>query len=142
MALEIEGKVYKVLPEQSGEGRNGTWVKQDFVIETMGEFPKKICFSTWGERTQAVKTLQINQLVRVSFRPESREYNEKWYTDLRAWRVEPLSMGGTTQQVQPNDAGNTNVNPASNQQTEQKQPPVDTQDNIDTEEENENDLPF
>ena len=44
MALEIEGKVQKVLEAKTGETKNGkTWQKQDFIIETLGEYPKKVC---------------------------------------------------------------------------------------------------
>ncbi len=88
MSIEIEGNVFKVLSEVSGEGRNGRWVKQDFVIETFSDYPKKICFSTWGDKTDLVKTLSTGEKIKVSFNPESREYNEKWYTDLRAWKIE------------------------------------------------------
>jgi len=91
MALEIEGKVVKVMPEQSGEGKAGVWVKQEFVIETPGEFPKKVCFNTWGDKTRNVKSLVPGETVRVSFEPASREYMDKWFTDLRAWKIEKLS---------------------------------------------------
>jgi hypothetical protein len=99
MALEITGKVLQLLPEQSGTGKNGTaWVRRDFVIETTtDQYPKKICFSVLGEKVSMVNALQPGQTVKVSFNPESREYNGKWYSDLRAWKIE--SEGGS-------DAGN------------------------------------
>ncbi len=96
MGLDVEGRLIKILPEQSGEGRNGRWVKQDFVIETAGEYPKKICFATWGDKTDALKKLQEGQMLKVAFNPESREYNEKWYTDLKAWKIEVVGAGGGT----------------------------------------------
>lgn len=114
MNLEIEGKVFKILPEQTGEGRNGPWQKQDFVIETLGEFPKKACFSAWNERTQAVKELQPGDMVKVSFSVSSREYMEKWYTDLRMWRLEKLKASPVGPQQPP--AG-------GNQTTPQTPPP-------------------
>ncbi|MDP4265989.1 MAG: DUF3127 domain-containing protein [Bacteroidota bacterium] len=94
MSLEIEGKVIKILPEQTGQGRNGVWVKQDFVIETEGDYPKKICFSSWGDKAEIVKKLTPGSNVKVTFSPESREYNERWYTDLRAYRIEGVSNDG------------------------------------------------
>jgi hypothetical protein len=96
MSFEVEGKVIKILPEQKGEGRNGTWVKQDFVIETEGDYPKKICFSSWGDKTEIVKKLSIGNIVKIVFSAESREYNEKWYTDLRAFRIEYANNDGFT----------------------------------------------
>lgn len=88
MALEINGKVIQILPEQTGSGKNGAWVKQDFVIETSEQFPKKVCFSAWGDKAAQVKRLSIGSNVKVSFNAESREFNGKWYTDLRIWKLE------------------------------------------------------
>ncbi len=88
MSLEIEGNVHKILPEQTGEGRNGKWVKQDFVIETDDKYPKKICFSAWGDKADIVKTLNTGDTVKISFNVESREFKDRWYTDLRPWKIE------------------------------------------------------
>lgn len=93
MALEIEGKVVKILPEDKGEGKSGTWVKQLFVIETGGEYPKKLCFAAWGDKVDAVKRLLEGEDVKISFNAESREFNEKWYTDLKVWKIEKLGAG-------------------------------------------------
>jgi hypothetical protein len=88
MALEVRGKVINILPAQSGEGRNGRWEKQEFVIETMDQYPKKICFSAWGDKTSVVKQLTVGEEITVSFNLESREYNQRWYTEARAWKIE------------------------------------------------------
>jgi hypothetical protein len=90
MAIEISGKIVKILPLQSGTGRNGTWSKQEFIIETNEQYPKKICISAWGDKTNALAQIATNASVKVSINIESREFNDKWYTDLRAWKIEPL----------------------------------------------------
>jgi hypothetical protein len=103
MALEITGKVLQLLAEQTGAGKNGTWVRRDFVIETTDQYPKKICFSGWGDKAAQVNGLQPGQSVKVSFNPESREFNGKWYTDLRAWKIESdrgQSEGGSAGTVE------------------------------------------
>ncbi len=87
MSLDIQGKIIKILDEQSGEGKFGKWTKQEFVIETQDQYPKKVCFSVWNDKTDLLKQLNENELVTVSFNPESREYNNRWYTDLRAWKI-------------------------------------------------------
>jgi hypothetical protein len=58
MANELSGKVMLILPEQTGTGKNGQWSKQDFVIETEEQYPKKVCFSAWGEKVAQVKPEQ------------------------------------------------------------------------------------
>jgi len=87
MSLEIKGHVVKILPEVTGQGQNGTWVKQDFLIQTDGEYPKQICFTCWGDKTRDVKNLIEGEEVSVSFNAESREYNDNYYTNLTAWKI-------------------------------------------------------
>ena len=87
--MEIVGKLFKILPEQKGEGARGVWVRQEFIVETEEQFPRKVCFSMWGEdKCAGLKQLVLGDKVIVSFNAESREYNERWYTDLRCWKLE------------------------------------------------------
>ena len=48
--MEITGKIIEILPEQSGESARGPWRKQEYVLETDGQYPKKICFMAWGDK--------------------------------------------------------------------------------------------
>ncbi|MDI9873759.1 MULTISPECIES: DUF3127 domain-containing protein [Bacteroidota] len=91
MALELEGTLIKVQPEQTGSGKNGQWVKQEFVVETQEQYPKKACFSAWGDRTADLKQFALGDKLKVTFSVESREYNDRWYTDLRAYRIDLAS---------------------------------------------------
>lgn len=91
--MDINGKVIQLLALQTGEGKNGQWKKQDFVIETDGTYPKKVCISAWGDKIDT-SLLKIGNMINVSFDVESREYNGRWYTDLRAWRIDGQSAGG------------------------------------------------
>lgn len=86
--FETEGKLIAILPEQTGTGKNGAWSKRDFVIETSEQYPKKLCFSAWGDKNEILKTLETGARVKVTFFAESREFNGKWYTDLKIWKVE------------------------------------------------------
>ena len=91
MALEFEGNLVKVLSEVTGQGKNGAWVKQDFVLETEDQYPKKACFTAWGDKAADLKTFSLGEKLRVTFSVESREYNERWYTDLRAFRIDQMT---------------------------------------------------
>lgn len=88
MALELEGRLIKILSQQTGAGKNGTWVKQDFVVETADQYPKKICFSAWGDKASDLSRYKTGDNLKVAFNLESREYNEKWYTEARAWKID------------------------------------------------------
>ena len=91
--MDIKGRVTQLLPLQTGEGKNGAWKKQDFIIETDGQYPKKVCISAWGDKINE-SALQVGSEINVSFDIESREYNGRWYTDVKAWKIEPLGAGG------------------------------------------------
>ena len=84
--MEISGKIIQILPEETGEGRNGPWKKQNFVIETEEQFPKKVCITVWGDKVD-LKSFAANDAVTASINIESREYNGRWYTDVKAWRL-------------------------------------------------------
>ncbi len=87
--MEIEGTLIQKLAVQSGKSARGDWAKQEFVIEYQeGNFPTKACFSVWGaDKVKELEQFQIGDKIRLAFNISSREYNGKWYTDLRAWRI-------------------------------------------------------
>ena len=85
--MEVKGKVIQLLPMQSGMGKKGQWKKQEFIIETQAQFPKKICLSAWGDKVDQFR-LQVGDMVTVAVDLESREYNGRWYTEARAWKLE------------------------------------------------------
>ncbi|MFT4031230.1 MAG: DUF3127 domain-containing protein [Siphonobacter sp.] len=89
MALEIEGTLQQIMPVESGTSKTGnSWQKQNFVIETQEQYPKKVCFSLFGDKVSDLQRFTTGDQVKVSFNLESREFNSRWYTDARAWRIE------------------------------------------------------
>ncbi len=88
--MQLVAKLIQVLPVQTGMGKNGEWRKQSIVLETDGMYPKKVCVTFWGDKINE-SVLQIGGILDVSFDIESREYNGNWYTDLRAWKIDPVS---------------------------------------------------
>lgn len=109
MALDITGRLIQVLPHVTGEGRNGTpWQKQEFIIETIEQYPRKVCLSLWGDKVNELKKFALNDTITASLNLESREYNGRWFTEARAWRMElgagtPAS-GGFAQPTAPAQA--------------------------------------
>jgi hypothetical protein len=94
--MELTGKIIQVLPEKSGTSARGEWRKQEYVIEIPGDYPKKVCFMVWGDRIDEFK-IREGQELNVAVDLESREYNGRWYTDVKAWRVTPVGEDGPPQ---------------------------------------------
>jgi hypothetical protein len=84
--MELTAKLIQLLPLQTGSGKNGQWKKQDIIVETDGQYPKKVCVSIWGDKINE-SVLKVGSQLSISFDVESREYNGKWYTDVKAWKV-------------------------------------------------------
>lgn len=94
----ITGKIIKFLPKAEGDSANGNhWVKAGVVIEYGDEYPTKAAFTIFGEqKLQACAGLKVGMEVTVNYNPQSREYNDRWYTDLQCMSIYPVA-----QQQQP-----------------------------------------
>ena len=84
--MELTGKIIQLLEEKSGESAKGPWRKQEYILETGDQYPKKICFMAWSDKIDEF-AIKEGETVTVSIDLESREYNGRWYTDVKAWKV-------------------------------------------------------
>ena len=92
MDLNITGEVIDVLDEESGEGKNGTWRKQQFIIEIPGQYPKQVCVIQWGDNIDKFG-IKVGETVTAHIDLQSREFNKRWYTDVKAWKIARPSGG-------------------------------------------------
>lgn len=94
MALELEGRIARKMNVQSGTTARGAWSKQEFIFEYQeGSYPSQVCMHVWGdEKVRELDKYQVGDKVKVSFNLGSREYNGRWYTDVRVWRIEPAQV--------------------------------------------------
>lgn len=99
--MQLTAKLTQLLPIQTGPGKNGEWKKQDIIVETDGQYPKKVCISIWGDKINESQLLIGNEM-KIDFDIESREYNGKWYTDIKAWKIE-LAETGTPNSIDNSD---------------------------------------
>ncbi len=88
--MDITGKIIQVLPLQKGVGKTSgkEWQLQSYVLETQEQYPRKVCFELFGEDRIKSNPCNLDDIVTVSFDLESREFNGRWYTSVRAWRVQ------------------------------------------------------
>ena len=93
MAMELEGRIVRKLNVQTGTSARGAWAKQEFIFEYQeGSYPSQVCMNVWGEdKVKDLEKYQIGDKVKIAFNLSSREYNGRWYTDVRAWRIEPVA---------------------------------------------------
>ena len=101
--MEVTGTIINILPLQSGTAKTGNeWKRQDIIIQTEENYPKTICLSLWGDLIN--ETPKQGSKARFHFNLESREFNGKWYTDVRAWKIEQLNNLEEKPVLLPNSA--------------------------------------
>ena len=106
--MEITGKIIQVLPLQTGVSRSGSnWQVQTYILETIENYPRKVAIELFNRNADQYKC-NIDDVVTVSYDLESREFNGRWYTSVRAWRIDPATQGnqpaGMMPQAQPQAA--------------------------------------
>ena len=100
--MQLTAKLIQLLPIQTGTAKNGEWKKQDIIVETEGQYPKKVCISIWGDKINEQQLVIGNNLT-IDFDIESREFSGRWYTDLKAWKIDVEANRSTGGGVDPFD---------------------------------------
>lgn len=102
--MEIEGRIIQELPMQSGVSKAGRdWKKREWVLETLGSYPRKVKFHVFGDRCDTIN-IQVGGLYRLSFDLESREFNDRWYTDVSVYAAVPADSQPQPYAQQPMQA--------------------------------------
>ena len=135
--MEIQGKVIAILePQRFVSQKNGNeYVTTVFVIETQGQYPKKVAMKVMGEDKFNQMGIVMGGTYNVSFDVESREWQGKWFTECQAWRTQRVD--GTQEQTQQ---ATTQTTQQSAPSPAQKPLPENNGDGGDGEQKN--DLPF
>ena len=96
--MEITGKVVRLGGLTEGTSARGPWRKQDLIIETDEQYPKTVCLTCWTNKIDEIQKMVPGQMVKAQIDISSREFNGKWYTDVRVWRFEPVTATAPVQQ--------------------------------------------
>jgi hypothetical protein len=90
MSLVVKGKIEQLLSLQTGTSNRGEWKKQEFILETDEQYPKKICFTLFNDKIGLLEGFNTGMEVEVSFNVESREYNGRWFHNVNAWKIDRI----------------------------------------------------
>ena len=86
--MELQGIIINIMPEQSGTSQAGkVWKSQDYILQTDGKYPKLIAINVFGDNIEKF-AIGINERITAHIEIESREFKEKWFTTVRAWKIE------------------------------------------------------
>lgn len=92
--MQIQGKLLRHLPTLTGVSKkNETWQKDTFVIETNEQYPKKIAFDLFNKSKLADNLRKnIGKEIIAHIDIDSREFEGKWYTNIKAWKVDAVKV--------------------------------------------------
>lgn len=97
--MKMIAKFVKALDVTSGMTERGEWQRGGMVLRTIGDNERLVAVTAFGENKVALcGQFKTDDVVQVDFAPESREFGDKWFTDLRLIRAQLLGGAPTNQQ--------------------------------------------
>lgn len=93
--MEFSGKVIAILQPKSGVAKatGNEWKAQEYVIENHDQYPKKMCFEVFGAEKIDQFAIQMGEELNVSFDIDARQWQDRWFNSIRAWKVERVAAG-------------------------------------------------
>lgn len=131
--MEIIGKVVRLGNLTEGQSARGPWRKQELIIETEEQYPRTVCLICWTNQIDEIQKFAPGQTIKAQIEISSREFNGKWYTDVRVWRFDPVGAATAPAAAQPSPQPTMHQTPPAAAPTTDYFPPAE--DSVD-------DLPF
>ena len=85
MSFEIEGEIIKIYETQK---KSDKFQAREFVIKTADNYPQFIKFQLTQDKCDLADNYNEGQQIKVHFDLRGREWNDKYFTNLNAWRIE------------------------------------------------------
>lgn len=85
--MKLTGKLHSKLPPDTGHGQKGQWHKQNFMLESLDKYPKNFAVQAWNDLQASLDRIPLGTILELDVTPESREYNGKYYTDLKVTAI-------------------------------------------------------
>ena len=109
MSYDFTGKLYRIFDTQQVKE---TFKKREFVVEQQdGQYPNYIKFELIQDRCGLLDGFSEGDEITVSFDLRGREWNDKFFTNLHAWRLQSSNGGGGA----PQGGGQPQSQPAAQQ---------------------------
>ena len=87
--MDLTGRIIAVMQPRSGvSSRTGNpWMTQEYVLEVPGQYPRRMVFNIFGEDRIKQFNIQMNEDLTVQFDIDAREYQGRWFNDIRAFNI-------------------------------------------------------
>ena len=87
--FKIKGILKEKGDLRTGQTSRGEWKRQQFIVEVQsGEYVDPVAFDAWGSAVDALEDILPGNAVEVTFTLRSRQWNDRWFTDVNAIGIE------------------------------------------------------
>ena len=118
--MKISGRIIVALPMQGGTSKSGKeWSRQDYVIETKEQYPKKVVFSVMNDNIMNFG-LAVGQDVDIEIDINANEWNGKWYNSISCWKATTNLNPQQQTPAQPNYSAASPQQQAASQPSQQQ----------------------
>lgn len=124
--MEFIGILKQLVGERSGDGQNGPWRINSYLLETVEMYPKRMVVEV-RDNIQLWDAL-IGKTVVVKFNIDAHEWNGKWFNSLRAYAIAENTeeeQARRTARRTPKPTGEIVNSPQTDQQDQPEQKEVD-----------------
>ena len=90
---EMVGTIKHIMDEKTFPSG---FTKREFVISSEEEYPQDVKFVLFKEKGKLLDVLKTGERVKVSFGVRGNEYNERFYVDLNAFKIEQMDVDGSS----------------------------------------------
>jgi len=98
VSFEVEGKLHRKFDT---EQKTDSFRAREFVLEIEGQYPQLVKFQLTQDRCDLIDAYDDGNQLKVHFDLRGREWNDKFFTNLNAWRIEPAQEGASVEGKQP-----------------------------------------
>ena len=102
--MSLKAKVVKMFTEKNDKGYETNWV----IVETFGQYPNFVAFTNYKDKEGRLKVpnIEVGKIYDFEYNIVSREWNNRWFTDVRLWKAtadstQPPTYENPAQQAQP-----------------------------------------
>lgn len=82
--LTINGCITEIGSAAQGEN----WQKKDFTIETIEQYSKLVNIHIWNDKLEQLNRCKIGDIVICRINISSRKHENRYYTEVTAWKIE------------------------------------------------------
>lgn len=105
MIIKEQGTIIRIMDVQSGTSKAGNaWQAREFVIEVRDQnIVTSLHFKAFGQDVDKLVNASVGDTVEVSYKPQSREYNGRWYDEFRVYGITNITKDSAPAQIANDD---------------------------------------